>query len=164
MIDGTGAPPQGPVDIVVENNRIAGIYSVGYPRVPIRDASRPPKGTSEIDATGMFVMPGFVDVSRSYRRPRSGHNRGVRFTNCGWLTGVTTVREPGSMNGVDWTLRERERSSQNKIVAPRIFVYVVPGSGWEKGQINSPLSAVEYVQWAKRKVSMGSRFSKRRHL
>ena len=29
MIDGTGAPPMGPVDIVIENNRIREIRSVG---------------------------------------------------------------------------------------------------------------------------------------
>ena len=150
VIDGTGAPPQGPVDIVVENNRIVGVYAVGYPKVQIRDADRPPKGTFEIDATGMYVLPGFVDVH--------GHVGGIsqgttaEYVYKLWLAhGVTTVRDPGSMNGVDWTLRERERSAQNKIVAPRIFVYVIPGSGWEKGPITSPLLATEYVQWAKQK-------------
>ena len=37
LIDGTGAPPVGPVDIVIENDRIARIASVGFPKVPIRD-------------------------------------------------------------------------------------------------------------------------------
>src|ERR1700743_1631452 len=36
LIDGTGAPPVGPVDIVIENDRIARIASVGFPKVPIR--------------------------------------------------------------------------------------------------------------------------------
>ena len=36
VIDGTGAPPQGPVDLVVENNRIAEVRSVGYPKVAVR--------------------------------------------------------------------------------------------------------------------------------
>ena len=31
VIDGTGAPPRGPVDIVIEGNRIARIAGVGYP-------------------------------------------------------------------------------------------------------------------------------------
>src|SRR5580698_8530161 len=35
MIDGTGAPAIGPVDIVVENDKIAHIVSVGFPKVPI---------------------------------------------------------------------------------------------------------------------------------
>ena len=35
LIDGTGAPPVGPVDIVIENNRITKVESVGYPGLPI---------------------------------------------------------------------------------------------------------------------------------
>src|SRR5260370_38409742 len=41
MIDGTGAPPRGPVDIVVEGNRIAGIKSAGRPHAPTYDEGRP---------------------------------------------------------------------------------------------------------------------------
>ena len=33
MIDGTGAPPQGPIDIVIESNRIKEVKSVGFPDV-----------------------------------------------------------------------------------------------------------------------------------
>ena len=39
MIDGTGAPPQGPVDIVIENNRIREIRGVGSPGLPTMYAS-----------------------------------------------------------------------------------------------------------------------------
>ena len=35
LIDGTGAPPIGPVDIVIEGNRITKIKSVGYPGLAI---------------------------------------------------------------------------------------------------------------------------------
>src|SRR2546426_3318013 len=62
MIDGTGAPARGPVDIVVQNNRIAEIRSVGAPGVAISDRGRPAKGTKELDGTGMYIMPGFVDL------------------------------------------------------------------------------------------------------
>jgi imidazolonepropionase-like amidohydrolase len=149
-IDGTGAPPMGPVDIVIENNRIREIRSVGYPKVPIRDAARPREATKEIDASGMYVLPGFVDVH--------GHIGGLaqgtpaEYVYKLWMAhGVTTVRDPGSGNGVDWTISERERSAKNAIVAPRLFVYVVPGSGWDKGQVSTPELAREYVRWAKAK-------------
>src|SRR5690606_132407 len=62
MIDGAGAPPQGPVDIVIEGNRIVDVRSVGYPGVPIDERRRPTGATKEIDATGMYVMPGFIDL------------------------------------------------------------------------------------------------------
>jgi imidazolonepropionase-like amidohydrolase len=150
VIDGTGAPPQGPVDIVIEKNRITEIRSVGYPKVPIREAARPKGATREIDATGMYVLPGFVDCHGHIGGAMQGTP--AEYVYKLWLAhGVTTVRDPGSMNGVDWTLKERERSAQNKIVAPRLFVYVVPGSGWDKGPVNTPEAAREYVRWAKQK-------------
>ena len=62
VIDGTGAPPRGPVDLVIEGNRIAEIVGVGVPGVPIDEAGRPGGATRELDVTGMYVMPGFVDV------------------------------------------------------------------------------------------------------
>src|SRR5262245_4552327 len=35
LIDGTGGPPRGPVDIVIEGNQITQVASVGYPGVRI---------------------------------------------------------------------------------------------------------------------------------
>jgi imidazolonepropionase-like amidohydrolase len=147
VIDGTGAPGQGPMDIVVEGNRIASIQRVGAPGVPIRESRRPQDATREIDAHGMYVLPGLVDLH--------AHEGGVaqgtpaEYVHKLWMAhGVTTIRDPGSGNGVDWTLEERSRSARNEIVAPRIFVYVRPGSGWDRGQITNPELAREYVRWA----------------
>src|SRR5262252_2894310 len=50
LIDGTGGPPRGPVDIVVSGNRISAIRNAGTPGVPLR-ANRPPQADHEIDAT-----------------------------------------------------------------------------------------------------------------
>src|SRR5206468_5059904 len=61
LIDGTGGPPRGPVDIVVEGNRISAVRSAGTPGLPVRP-NRGPKADYEIDATGMYVLPGFVDL------------------------------------------------------------------------------------------------------
>jgi hypothetical protein len=147
VIDGTGAPPIGPMDIVIEGNRIVEVRGVGAPRVPVDPAGRPGGATREIDAAGMYVLPGFVDLH--------GHQGGraqgtpAEYVHKLWLAhGVTTVRDPGSGNGVDWTLRERERSARNEIAAPRVFVYVRPGMGWERGPVDSPAKAREYVRWA----------------
>lgn len=49
LIDGTGAPPRGPVDIVVEGNRIVAIEGVGTPGLPIEDEGRPEDASREID-------------------------------------------------------------------------------------------------------------------
>ena len=64
LINSTGAPPIGPVDIVVENNRIKLVKTVGYPGVPIDPAGRPKlkAGGKEMDCLGMYLLPGFVDM------------------------------------------------------------------------------------------------------
>src|SRR5438067_7971929 len=54
LIDGTGAPPIGPVDIVIEKNRIREIRSVGFPKVAIKPEGRPKDAIKEIDLTGMY--------------------------------------------------------------------------------------------------------------
>ncbi|HEX2091992.1 MAG TPA: amidohydrolase family protein [Longimicrobiaceae bacterium] len=150
LIDGTGAPPVGPVDIVVEGNRIREFRSVGYPGVPIRDRNRPTGATREIDATGMYVLPGFVDVHAHIGGAAQGTP--AEYVYKLWLAhGITTVRDPGSLNGVDWTLRERERSARNQIVAPRIFSYVTPGLSWDRGPVTTPELGREYVRWAARR-------------
>src|SRR5271163_2780728 len=66
VIDGTGAAPVGPMDVVVEHDRIVDVVSVGTPHVPIKEKGRPAKGTREIDGTGMYLMPGFVDTHVHY--------------------------------------------------------------------------------------------------
>jgi len=55
MIDGTGAPPQGPMTIVVEDDEIVEIKGTNLDS-HLEDAGR------VIDAEGMYVTPGFIDV------------------------------------------------------------------------------------------------------
>ena len=64
LINGNGAPPTSPVDIVVEGNTIKEVKVVGYPGVSIKASSRPSlkAGGKEIDASGMYVLPGFIDM------------------------------------------------------------------------------------------------------
>src|SRR5829696_8562054 len=57
VIDGTGAPPAGPMDVVVSGNRITAVRSAGTPGVPMR-AGRAPQAEYEVDATGMYLLPG----------------------------------------------------------------------------------------------------------
>ena len=68
VIDGTGAPPRGPMDIVVQNNRITEVSSVGFPGVPMNERGRPAKGTKEIDGTGHVLDAGFCRCPRALRR------------------------------------------------------------------------------------------------
>jgi imidazolonepropionase-like amidohydrolase len=145
LIDGSGAPPTGPVDIVVSGNRITAVRSAGTPGLPLR-TGRQPQADHEIDATGMYVMPGFVDAH--VHAGGAPKNAEAEYAYKLWLAhGVTTVRGvPLGSNA--FSVREKERSAKNEIAAPRIYNYQRPGSGWTEGGIDSPDKARRYVQWA----------------
>jgi imidazolonepropionase-like amidohydrolase len=150
VIDGTGAPPRGPTDVVVQNNRITEVSSVGFPGVPISERGRPQKGVKEIDGAGMYLMPGFVDA---HVHCGGGQARDPEYVYKLWLAhGVTTVRGVpcGSM---DWDLAQRELSASNQIAAPRIFSYHRPfsGEGWDRSRPQTPDNAREWVRFAAKK-------------
>lgn len=133
MIDGTGSPATGPVDIVVEGNRIASISTVGYPGLPINEARRPQadENTRVLDAEGMYLLPGFFDMHAH----TGGGAQGTvpEYVYKLWLAhGITYIREPGSFNGMDWTLRHKDLSSKNEITAPRISAWIGFGMGAEE--------------------------------
>ena len=146
LIDGTGAPPQGPVDVIVENNRITSIRSAGTPGLPMRSNRAPQSADHELDASGMYLLPGFVDMH--VHAGGAPKNAEAEYAYKLWLAhGVTTVRGvPMADNAV--TVKEKERSARNEIVAPRIFNYQRPGMGWDKGPVTSRDQAREYVRWA----------------
>lgn len=146
LIDGTGAPPVGPMDIVVENNRIKQIRSAGTPGLPLKENREPKNADFELDATGMYLMPGFVDMHVHAGGPPK--NPEAEYAYKLWMAhGVTTVRGV-PLAGNQFTVKEKERSARNEIVAPRIFNYQRPGSGWDKGPVRTPQDAREYVRWA----------------
>jgi imidazolonepropionase-like amidohydrolase len=155
VIDGSGAPPIGPMDLVIERNRIVETRVVGVPKVAIDPQSRPTGATREIDGSKMYVLPGFIDMH--------GHSGGLEQGTSAeyvfklWLAhGITTVREPGSGNGLPWTVHERDRSARNEIVAPRIVPYVFTAAGmWDGGRINSPEQARKFVQWVAKNGGAG---------
>jgi imidazolonepropionase-like amidohydrolase len=146
LIDGTGAPPQGPVDIVIEQNRIKAVRSAGTPGLPLKPEREPKQADHEIDATGMYVLPGFVD--NHVHAGGAPKNAEAEYPYKLWLAhGVTTVRGvPLTANNI--SVKEKERSARNEIVAPRIFNYQRPGVGWDKGPVNTPEAAREWVRWA----------------
>ena len=59
VIDGTGAPPIGPIDIVVENNRIVEMRRVAAAKLPIKPERRPPAGDHEIDCHGSITSTNY---------------------------------------------------------------------------------------------------------
>jgi len=158
LINGTGAPPFGPVDIVVEGNKIASIKNVGYPGVDIDPSRRPElkQGGKEIDAAGMYVLPGFIDMHAHIGGTAQGADAEYVFKL--WMAhGVTTIREPGTGNGLDWVLDQKEKSAKNQITAPRIFAYTRFGQGRSNG-VNTVEEAREWVRNNAKKGSDGIKF------
>jgi hypothetical protein len=146
VISGTGAPAYGPVDIVIENGRIAAVTIVGSANAPIAPANRPAlaEGGREIDRAGHYVMPGIVDMHGHI----GGDEQGVpaEYVYKLWLAhGITTVREPGCGNGIAWCVAEMRRSAQNAIAAPRIYPYAFFGSD-EPQPIATPEQARAWVR------------------
>jgi len=153
LINGTGAPPFGPVDIVIEQNRIVEIKNIGYPGVEPDSTERPvlKNNGHEIDAYGMYVLPGFIDMHGHIGGTSQGAD--AEYVYKLWMAhGITTIRDPAAGNGLSWTLNEKKRSAENKITAPRIFAYTVFGAGSEE-PINTPEKA---RAWVKKNAEAGA--------
>ena len=157
LIDGTGAPPMGPVDIVVKGNRIAAIRNVGYPGVPINPNSRPKlePGGKEVNAEGMYLMPGFIDMH--------GHIGGgqapiAEYVFKLWMAhGITAIRDPSAGNGLDWVLDEKQKSAAGLITAPRLFAYTAFGQGAKDG-VDTVEKALEWVRENAKRGADGIKF------
>ncbi|MEM0931483.1 MAG: amidohydrolase family protein [Bacteroidota bacterium] len=159
LINGNGAPPRGPVDIVVEKNKIVNVKIVGYPGVAI-DASKRPKlkpGGKELDCSGMYLLPGFVDMHGHIGGVAQGADYDYVFKL--WMAhGITTIREP-SGRSIDWTLDLKQKSEKNEIIAPRIFAYT--GFGQTTKDFNPlndiPISTPEQARkWVRANAERGA--------
>ena len=125
VIDGTGAPPIGPMNVIVEGNRILQIQGAGTPGVPQRQGGAGPQADHVIDGTGMYLMPGFVDLHVHAGGPPK--NAEAEYAYKLWMAhGVTTVRGV-SLAASNFTVSEKARSEKNEIAAPRIYNYQRPG-------------------------------------
>ena len=120
VIDGKGTPARGPMDVVVEGNRIAAV----------RGADPRPEAYKEdahiLDGTGMYLLPGLINSHIHLHDERAGIAQPFEYEHKIYLScGVTTVRDVGT--DPQKALAERRKSRDGTIVAPRIYVYMVAG-------------------------------------
>ena len=159
LINGDGAPPRGPIDIVVENNKIVSIEVVGYDGIPIKDEDRPKlkPGGHELDANGMYLLPGFIDMHVHIGGEAQGADWEYVFKL--WMAhGVTTVREV-SGRSFDYTNDLKQRSNAHQIIGPRIFNYTGFGQTSEKfNSLNdAPISTPEMARaWVRQNAKNGA--------
>jgi imidazolonepropionase-like amidohydrolase len=145
VIDGTGAPPRGPVDIVVEGNRITSLFSVDAAAGDMRASDRPQGATKEIDAKGMYVLPGFVDLHlHTGETPKTPD---AEYAYKLWLGHGITAGRGVPFASPAFSESEKARSARNEITAPRMFTYRLPLDEWE-ADIESPEVAREWVRKA----------------
>jgi len=153
LINGTGAPPFGPVDIVIEKNRIVKIQNVGSPSLPINAARRPAlkEGGKEINCEGMYAMPGLIDMHGHIGGKEQGTPAEYVFKL--WMAhGITTIRDPSAGNGLSWVLDHKAKSAANTITAPRIFAYTAFGQGSK-----SPITNAEEAKtWVRENAKNGA--------
>jgi hypothetical protein len=158
VVNGEGAPPIGPMDVVIEGDRIASIHNVGFPGVAIDEDGRPQaeEGDRVMELEGYYLLPGFVDMHAHF----GGDAQGVpaEYPAKLWLAhGITTIREPGSFNGLDWVIGHQRRSENNTITAPRIVPYVGFGQGAD-GPFLEPGEARAWVRDIAKRGASGIKF------
>ena len=158
LINSTGAPPIGPVDIVIENNRIFSINNVGSPGMPINNDRRPKlkEGGKELNCEGMYALPGFIDMHGHIGGKEQGTPAEYVFKL--WMAhGITTIRDPSAGNGLDWVLDQKRKSEKDSITAPRIFAYTAFSQG-AKQPVTSTQQAIDWVRENAKKGADGIKF------
>lgn len=163
IIDGTGGPPYGPSDVVVEGDRITAIEIVSHPLEDIDQSNRPALGEHEIDAHGMYLLPGFIDSHVHIPGPSSSKT-GLSTAYYYYLNlahGITSVVDVVSSEDLAWTVNLSSRVRNNEVVAPRVFPYArLSVDGYPvrfnfKGIVNTPNVAREWVRAAAEAGAVG---------
>lgn len=122
LVNGRGTPPYGPVDILVTGGKISEIVNVD-PISLNRYKPERPDGDQVIDAEGMYIIPGLVDMHTHINiDDEKCGPRGAEYAYKLCLAhGITTIRTCG-FNTDEALLEHKYLSEANKITAPRIMV------------------------------------------
>lgn len=120
---GRTAPPEGPVDIIVEGGRVADIVPLDAVSLADHSAARA-TGDLIIEAAGKYVMPALVDLHAHVPGPDRAGEQAIAYAFRLWLGhGVTTLRDAGTGAGLDEMTRQRSLSADFAAVAPRLRLY-----------------------------------------
>jgi cytosine/adenosine deaminase-related metal-dependent hydrolase len=127
LIDGSGGPAFGPVNIYIRGNRIERVATVDPISSKERaddkaDAKATKAPDRVIDGKGMYVMPGLIDVHTHINVSKDVPAEYIYKLFLGH--GVTTIRtfnvgheDPKGM------VAEKKKIAANQIIAPRMYVY-----------------------------------------
>lgn len=108
VVDGKGTPPRGPLDVVVQGNRIAAVMTAN---------TRPDAYKDEkyvLDGAGMYLLPGLINSHVHLQDERAGIPQPFEYEYKIWLgCGITTVRDVGS--DTVKALAERRKSQEGAV-------------------------------------------------
>ena len=151
LIDGSGAPAFGPVNIFIKGNRIERIVrvdSIARNRMQAEKTGGKEQKQPDrvIEGKGMYVTPGLIDVHIHVNSSKDVPTEYIYKLLLG--SGVTTVRvfnvgheDPKEM------VAEKKRIASNEIVAPRMYVYPIWGRG-DDSRFTNPEGARQIVdEW-----------------
>jgi imidazolonepropionase-like amidohydrolase len=116
VIDGKGTPPRGPMDVILEGNRIAEVRGANLRP----DAYKAEKHV--LDGTGMYLLPGLINSHVHLHDERAGIPQPFEYEYKIWMScGITTIRDVGS--DVKKAVADRRKSQEGSIAAPRLYLY-----------------------------------------
>lgn len=150
MIDGSGAPLQGPVNIEIARDKIVSIQAGAS-----KDQAEKGHGNIRvIDAAGKYVMPGLIDMHFHLGTP--SHAYAGALTDPEYVLklvlahGITTVRDVGSIMGLKWTVEHSKLSAAGVIASPRIIPFAMFPE-----QFESESAARKWVTEVKKRGAQG---------
>jgi len=138
----SGMPAQGPIDLVIEDGVITDLVLVD----PV-NALEPAEGDRVIDAEGMYVLPGLVEMHAHLPGPGESGMTAEYAYRLYLGHGVTTVRDAGTGAGMEVMAEQRRLSEANRIVAPRLVLcqrWPLPLRRWDVG--HTPEEARQMVR------------------
>ncbi|MCZ6918620.1 MAG: amidohydrolase family protein [Gemmatimonadetes bacterium] len=158
VIPGHGGPPVGPYDILIEQNRISQMVPFDEVTAERRGDDGRMTGDRIIDATGMYIMPGMIDLHTHLRQEPME----IEYPYYLKLAhGVTTI-VPAADRGLDAGMEQAALSARNEILAPRLFPIWGWGSNTDFSRAEredpamAPQVAQAMVQQGAHVVSLGS--------
>lgn len=157
IIPGHGGPPNGPADIIIEGNVIKDIVPFD-PVAAERRGRGQDRATGDrvIDATGMYVMPGFIDLHTHIRTEPLP----IEWVYSLKLAHGVTTMVPAPDRGREQAAIDARKSARNEIIAPRLY----PIHNWrapdgDRAAADDPAQAPEiarqFVESGARVVSVG---------
>lgn len=158
VIPGHGGPPVGPYDILIEGNRISAMVPFDPVTAERRGGSDRMTGDRVIDGTGMYVMPGMIDLHMHLRQEPMEIEYVYYLKLAHGVTTMVPAPDRGLQNGMD----EAARSARNEILAPRMFPIWRWGNetDYTRAQLEDPANAPEIAKAMAEKgahvVSLGS--------